>query len=951
MDLLIHSPESLHIKKMGSGNSPMLLFVITAVLVLVVVALIAGVAAAAIANPLVANARAFADLGRFAKLKATQGVTKERILQAYINSQGVARLTHSDDLSAFPPHPSIDAMSGLVEPTNPWRLPSEVGFRTGHGVARDSSMAIEIGGKALEQYAAALVGRNISDQIKTVRKNIDTADSRLIGLFNRIFNAKKDDSNSPFGQLTKQRQADVDATFHFPGGHCTDPVRVDASNIKDCAAFCGTPSARRIRPPFIIGGKFIHADSGASYCWAGPSVGKMVGGDKGEYPPPNPEEHRRCSQSTGRLVFTDDGGWQCRPMFPHLFGGTDGTVRTACRFSPAEHQGDRETFELAVGYIDVVSGRRVSDHHAFATESTYSRDLSAASSVNEFASMANDPMFYVNRPIVCDCAAVNDVLGNRFLPGKVAAQLKFLGLYRCVSNPCAMTTLADDVAIFSPVHGECFPGPRAPSGTVNVILNEPRSPIAGTIPALGLRIADPKHRADGDEIGGVENTVSEARAKKLTRLASPVVTAERLDDTNLSRNVLYLPTQKMVLTGLRMAATARPSAILHTECLPAPLNGHWGAFPSGPDPFSVAAFYVEPVADVLAGQIPQKPYEHDLLAVEALRYSRLVSGNVLGGSETLYSTLLAQNRPDVDIEVRPDDIDPGRARLARIRRFYDEMMPKRRLSTYEHFRLGLPDDGLPRPETERFSEWDTQFRAGDVSLYSGIRNLEETFVIREGLLLRSYGAFGGLVVASSSVFNFDSMKGYNSHESSCPLRLYNPAQMAFPTSMALLPSQGTKADIFSVDWEVLFDTRPFGRYFRTTSSMQPYLFPDKTPNCDYRVSIKSTDWGLNVFRHLPSYRSNVYSKLDKRIQYDPKQLRTGSGPSLPLDIFKKSLVEWGHPNGDIDTGEWLRASVDTSRTYHNLLLEVSRVQRPMWFTAAVETANYHYRDTEADDES
>nr|BDW09902.1 MAG: wsv035-like protein [Marsupenaeus japonicus pemonivirus] len=945
------------LRKIGFTVGPSLLVVIAAVFAMAVVVLTAGLAAAAVANPLTNNARAYADLGNFAKLKATRGVTEEGVLQAYLDAQGVARLTHTDDLSAFPPHPSIDAMSGLVDPTNPRGLPIEVGLRTGRGTARNSidDTAIEIGAKTLEQYVGALVGRNISDGIRAIRRSVDAADTRLTELFGRIFGAIMDDSSNSSSRSAQRQMATDPIVFHHPGGHCTDPVRmIDSSSVEDCASLCGTPSAREVRPPFVIGGQIFHADPDASYCWAGPSF-NGAGGYTGESPSsPNPEEHRRCSQSTGRLVLTEDGGWQCRPMFPHLFGGTDGTLRTACRFSPAEHAGERETFELAVGYVDLISGRRVADHHAFVTESTYSRDLSTASNVAEFAAMAADPMFYIDRPIVCDCAAVSDVLGNRFLPGNVAAKLKFLGLYRCVSNPCAMTTLAEGVAVFSPVNGECSPGPRAPSGTVNAILNEPRSPIAGTVPALGLRVADPEHRADGDEMmmirGGKRQTVvSEARAKKLTRLASPVVTAQRLDDTNLSRNVLYLPTQKMVLTGLRMAAAARPSAVLHAECLPTPLNGHWGSSSAGPDPFSVAAFYVEPVADVLAGQTPQKPYEHDLLAVEALRNSRLVSGNVLGGSETLYSTLLAANRPDVEVEVRPDDSDPGRARLARIRRFYDEMMPKRRLSTYEHLRLGLLDDGVPRPETERFSEWDTLFRAGDVSLHSGICSLDETFVIREGLLLRSYGAFGGLVVAGSSVFDFDSMRNSDS-PGPRPLRLYNPAQMAFPTSMALLPSRGSKADIFSVDSEVLFDTRPFTRYFRTGAT-QTNLFSDAKPNCDYRVSFRPTDWGLNIFRHLPSFRSNVYSKLDRRIQYDSRRLLTGSGPNLPLAIFKKSLVEWGHPDGDIDAGRWLRNSVDTSRAYHNLLLEVSRVQRPMWFTAAVETANYHYRDTAADHES
>lgn len=93
------------------------------------------------------------------------------------------------------------------------------------------------------------------------------------------------------------------------------------------------------------------------------------------------------------------------------------------------------------------------------------------------------------------------------------------------------------------------------------------------------------------------------------------------------------------------------------------LNGNFGNV--APDPFGTTTFFSEPVAYVLAGHVPQKPYEHDLFFTESLRSSRLVSGNVMGGSEILYSTLLVASRPDVgDDDVVSSD---GVHRLNKIR--------------------------------------------------------------------------------------------------------------------------------------------------------------------------------------------------------------------------------------------------------------------------------------------
>lgn len=904
------------------------------IIVASIVALIIAGGAAAATNSMATNARRFTDLGNFAKLKATEGVSKEAILNAYLKAQGVTRITHTDDMSSFPPHPSIDSLSGLVNPTNPWKLPGETNFRPGIQPSSVTTEAEKVGAHILAEYVSALVGRGVSSKIIALKKRI--AGSGLERLFGLLFEedapklerithiAAKHSKQSPHQHL---------------GGHCSDPIKVRDGG-ENCVAVCGTENARHIRPPFVLGNKFIGINPdhpNESYCWSGPAPPNLPTTPLGA----SASDHRRCSQTTGRLVLTDDGGWQCRPMFPHLFGGTDGTVKKACKFSPSEHAGDRQVFELAVDYVDLLSGRRVPNHFAFASQTSYSRALAKAPTPEAFMKMAADTEFFFDRPVVCDCDAVRDVLDNPFLSKDTAAKLKFYGLYRCVSNPCAMTKLAEGVSTFSPLDGTCHPGPQAPQGTVNVILGEKRSPIAGVTPAMGLRLADYSTRVDSHTRVQTKS-YDERGAKELTRLASPVIPALNLDDTNPSRHVLYVPTQKMVMIGARIAATARPSSVLHTECLPSPLNGRWGVEP--PDPFSTAAFYIEPVADVLAGAVPQKPYEHDLLAIEALRNSRLVSGNILGGSEILYSTLLATNRPDVDIEPKVDSEDPGEVRLARIRRYYNTMMTKRRLSTYEHLRLNLMDDGGDQSNKVKYSPWDTKFRAGDVSNYSGIRNLAETFAIREGLLLRSYGAFGGWVVTGDSKrYDFSSLEGNDTTKSK--LQLFNPAQMAFPTNLRTVDQS------FHIDRRVLFDTRPYAAHFEPNLNKNPpSLFSDSGPNSDYRLSVDSKAWGVNSFRFLPNFKSNVFSKLDKRISYDAKNVKIG-GYSLPLDLFKKSLIEWGHPNGDIDRGHWLRPNVDTSRAYHNFLLELSEVVRPIWFTAAWETLNYHYKDTEADHET
>ena len=121
-------------------------------------------------------------------------------------------------------------------------------------------------------------------------------------------------------------------------------------------------------------------------------------------------------------------------------------------------------------------------------------------------------------------------------------------------------------------------------------------------------IFDPEKRGDKVHTQRTEVAYDEPTAKEITRAAAPVVTASNID-SNPSRNVLFVPVHSLVLpptTNLPFASM-RPSSLMHRSCLPPMLS----KVQNQSRPFCTAPFYVEPAANVLAGHVPQKPYEHN----------------------------------------------------------------------------------------------------------------------------------------------------------------------------------------------------------------------------------------------------------------------------------------------------------------------------------------------------
>jgi len=117
-----------------------------------------------------------------------------------------------------------------------------------------------------------------------------------------------------------------------------------------------------------------------------------------------------------------------------------------------------------------------------------------------------------------------------------------------------------------------------------------------------------------------------------------------------------------------------------------------------------------------------------------------------------------------------------------------------------------------------------------VQNFSGIENLEDTFVLREGLLLRSYRAYAGWVLNTSSNAAVDFSKLYHSSSSnsitSRTAMDLNHAQFIFPTSHSVLPDINSEHDIFSVDRDFLFDHETFSSFFTMTDNIKLKLFDD-----------------------------------------------------------------------------------------------------------------------------
>ena len=786
------------------------------------------------------------------------------------------------------------------------------------------------------------------------------------------FSAKILQSPSLYGEVSVDKAAAVAATKinilqYHANGHCSQPVLISEEEqaVKTCAQICFSSHAQRIQTPFIANGKLYRTSQSDGtngvgqqidqYCWLGKRhhsssavrrrhlyraaegertpLGKSTGvgvggGGGGDIHDDSPQLDQPCSTATALLVLTDDGGWQCRPMYPTLFGGSDGTLKTACEFNPVIHDGTRDSYEAETTYIDYESGRKIDNHSDFASNATFLKKAAETKSIAEYKRVCADPELFFNYPVVCECGQKTDVLGNRLLPATSRRHMKFSGLNECLENPCFMTKVSHNFGKFDAVQGLCTATEQVSKNmALNAVAGDMRTPLVGSTPAMGLILAEDGTRLDGKYVSElVENTshdvYDESRAKKFTRLAAPVIPALNLDSSNKTRNILYVPVPSMVTPDTRPLTNVsiRPSVLMHRSCLP-PLfvsNGnHNDTFFH--EPFSTAAFYVEPVADVLVGKIPQKPYEMDLLITESLRNSRLISGNVLGGSELLFSTLLStdatalrnnndhhhHHRRRGHVATNPPTQDTGYLRLQKIRSFYNTFIKHRRLSMCEFHGLangldsknvnlanvGTDDDDeggggggggegatecvdLPTEilRSDTYSKWDTVFKCRDFKT-SGIKTPAETFVIKEGLMLRSYGPYAGMCLApyfyDMKSMTVESMmtrekitktavspspsgrdyvgsdggsgggvgEGCGSGGISSHYKVFNPLQAAFPTSHSVLPVCGVNAggDDFIFRWtQKCYSTATLFRDILTTQLVfeRPLPLP-LTPLCPH----------------------------------------------------------------------------------------------------------------------
>ena len=259
---------------------------------------------------------------------------------------------------------------------------------------------------------------------------------------------------------------------------------------------------------------------------------------------------------------------------------------------------------------------------------------------------------------------------------------------------------------------------------------------------------------------------------------------------------------------------------------------------------------------------------------------------------------------------------------------------------------------LPARLFDGISRWDSEFRRMDFDRM-GIDNIAESFVLKEGLLLRSYGPYAATVLAPSS-FNLDFLKGYPAAKTSSALKPFNPLQFAFPTSYSVLPDEMSDNDIFSVDSRRIFDSDTISRYFDATEAInyaidaagEAKLFSrDVTsPLSQYRVDVEDKAWGLQTFRLDYNPKKGPAIVSDPRLEFDHANIDvTPRGATLtPLSLFKKTPLEWGHREADVQKSNWFKDGIDTSTAYRRLLVETSMAVRNMWFSLAWEDKNYYF---------
>lgn len=781
-----------------------------------------------------------------------------------------------------------------------------------------------------------------ADHRKTVHRTRQYRNAMLKGttdIINKLgiprdvlqYTTKEEDNN-----MTYQKNSPLLAN-PLVGGHCSEPQLV-ADDIP-CVQTCFNENAIRLTGPIIFNGQILPPVPEMKYCWAGSTEQALpvTGMDK--------ETHSfSCSLNTSILFLEETGVWRCSPQFPAYFRGSAGQDLKACGYDRYKHNPlFKDTMPFQTQLVDTqnpsVKVRTSGDFF----NTSYVQKMLNAGTKEDFVAMATNPDFLFENRLACDCGTVTDIFSNKLQTMEENSQQMFYGLTQCNHIPCAMTSLTPSVYKFDPENNTCTIDPLL-TGFQNVKVGDNRTPVSGVgVSALGIRKETTKLKIPRDIKNATKPNVEEA--KYITRLMSPVIPARNLDSTNTTRNVMYVPTMKNVMAG------KEPGNLFVQSEIDNMLAGCMHAFATDTNnKFSYTPVYVEPYMNVLANNIPQKPLEHQMMANEALRDSRMVSGNVFGGSEMLYSLMLSRDAggqaPHID---NPDSF--AEERINQMRRFYDDIVINRRLSTFE--RLALTKYGLAPhgggDHQPSYSRWDTLYRINDFDpqFQKSDEVDKKGFCLREGLMIRHYRAYAGLVLTHN-------MREYFKNGLYDIDTRGNVSQMVCPSTAWRLPFDGEPGDYLSVDHRNLYSVTQFQHYMTPETSVDTpiRIFPENSPH--YNTSFKDVNtkegWGLNKFRyyenfsHLtanPNYIAKIEEPFNSDIQFDYRRA-SYRHTVLPCSFFKVSNIEWGHEDSDLK--KWTDPSNpgDLTPTYLSLLDTSRNLLKGMWWNSIWPRPNFNY---------
>lgn len=490
-----------------------------------------------------------------------------------------------------------------------------------------------------------------------------------------------DDGDDPFSKFKRKRAS-----------RCTKkPIEISLKNAddSDCVLFCKSKRAFLINN---VNGIFNNTllDDKKKYCFVSNNNNNNI-----STPPPFPKRDKkgvRCSTVAGLLVFDGVSKWKCHCRYPNYFSGSRCTTNVACRFDP--HKFRRNPVWKYDNYL-VDGGNNNNDDreqqqhpiltHEDLRNAQFLQKLDKAS-VSEYIDMINDPNYFLNNMLFCKCSGL-DVHGNRMLDIR---RENLPSIYhmnpggKCFINPCKLTRIDDTQVTYNINDYTCHPNHRQ---NYNALLGDESTPFAGSAPLIGLR---PKANNNNNKMvplptsnsvkkhkttihhdnGGDHNFsylpyswISNLR-NTATSIISPIVLPPNQNHTNTTRVVLYFPVDQInfplemnaamlsdngssnsisgndnsALSDIDNSSSSRHAPIIRApsiyelfgDTLPSPT---FGSLPSQ------TAFYVHPVENVLGNYQPQNPIDFDLLINQALENSRLISGNVIGGHETLMHTL------------------------------------------------------------------------------------------------------------------------------------------------------------------------------------------------------------------------------------------------------------------------------------------------------------------------